>query len=156
MIIFFSLLKGVYQKLSARAKGTTVRQVLSGTVFLNFHHLHPEFQKFILLRHQTVYKSKKEVQADVTFFLIMSVSASSPKHTVYAYKWCFLSFLILQQFLCSTMSVFWGLGVNCLIEHFNLDIEKIVHAFYPLFKTWVQQDYHNLKKFSDLSISIRR
>ena len=156
LIIFFSLLKGVYQKLSARAKGTTVRQVLSGTVFLNFHHLHPEFQKFILFRLQTVYKSKKEVQANVTFFLIMSVSASSPKHTIYAYKWCFLSFLILQQFLCSTMSVFWGLGVNCLIEHFNLDIEKIVHAFYPLFKIWVQQDYHNLKKLSDLSISIRR
>ena len=41
LIIFFSLLKGVYQKISVRAKGTTVRQVLSGTVFLNFHHLHP-------------------------------------------------------------------------------------------------------------------
>ena len=54
------------------------------------------------------------------------------------------------------MSVFWGLGINCLIEFFKNDIEKIVHAFYPLFKTWVQQDYHNLKKLSDLSISIRR
>ena len=58
-----------------RAKGTTVRQVLSGTVFLNFHHLHPEFQKFILKRIQTVYTSKKEIQSDVTFFLIVSVSA---------------------------------------------------------------------------------
>ena len=54
------------------------------------------------------------------------------------------------------MSVFWGLGINCLIEFFQNDVEKIVHAFYPLFKTWVQQDDHNLKKLSDLSISIRR
>ena len=61
--------------MAVRAKGTTVRQVLSGTVFLNFHHLHPEFQKFILRRIETVYTSKKEVQSDVTFFLIVSVSA---------------------------------------------------------------------------------
>ena len=54
------------------------------------------------------------------------------------------------------MSAFWGLGIGCLIEHFENDIDKIVHAFYPLFKTWVQQDYHALKKLSDLSISIRR
>ena len=54
------------------------------------------------------------------------------------------------------MSAFWGLGIGCLIEHFENDIEKIVHAFYPLFKTWVQQDYHSLKKLSDISISIRR
>ena len=43
-----------------------------------------------------------------------------------------------------------GLGIGCLIEFFQNDIEKIVHAFYPLFKTWVQQDYHNLKKHLDL------
>ena len=61
-----------------RAKGTTVRQVLTGTVFLNFHHLHPEFQKFILRQIETVYISKKEVQSDVTFFLIVSVSALVP------------------------------------------------------------------------------
>ena len=61
-----------------RAKGTTVRQVLSGTVFLNFHHLHPEFQKFILRRMKTVYTSKKEIQSDVTFFLIVSVSPKVP------------------------------------------------------------------------------
>ena len=73
LVIF---LKGAYQKLSAHAKGTTVQQVLSGTVFLNFHHLHPEFQKFILYRLQTVYKSKKEVQSDITLFLLMSVSTS--------------------------------------------------------------------------------
>ena len=54
------------------------------------------------------------------------------------------------------MSVFWGLGINCLIDYFKNDVDKLVHAFYPLFKTWVQQDYHNLKKLSDLSISIRR
>ena len=71
--LFFLL--GAYHKLAVRAKGTTVRQVLSGKVFLNFHHLHPEFQKFILKRMQTVYTSKKEIQLDVTFFLIVSVSA---------------------------------------------------------------------------------
>ena len=54
------------------------------------------------------------------------------------------------------MSVFWGVGIGCLIEYFEYDIEKLVHAFYPLFKKWVQADYHNLKKLSDLSISIRR
>ena len=75
MCLFFGFI-GAYHKLSVRAKGTTVRQVLSWTVFLNFHHLHPEFQKFILYRIQTVYKTKKEVQSDVTFFLIMSVSTS--------------------------------------------------------------------------------
>ena len=74
--VYFLGFVGAYHKLSVRAKGTTVRQVLSGTVFLNFHHLHPEFQKFILYRIQTVYKTKKEVQSDVTFFLIMSVSTS--------------------------------------------------------------------------------
>ena len=68
---------GAYEKLYVRAKGTTVRQVLSGTVLLNFHHLHPEIQKFILFRMKSVYKSKKEVQADVTFFLIVSVSVRS-------------------------------------------------------------------------------
>jgi hypothetical protein len=52
------------------------------------------------------------------------------------------------------MSVFWGVGIGCLIEYFEYDIEKLVHAFYPLFKKWVQADYHNLKKLSDLSISI--
>ena len=64
--------------MAVRAKGTTVRQVLTGTVFLNFHHLHPEFQKFILRQIETVYISKKEVQSDVTFFLIVSVSALVP------------------------------------------------------------------------------
>ena len=75
-ILLSVFLKGAYHKLAVRAKGTTVRQVLTGTVFLNFHHLHPEFQKFILRRIEKVYNSKKEVQSDVTFFLIVSVSAS--------------------------------------------------------------------------------
>ena len=52
----------------------TVRQVLSGNVFINFHHLHPEFQIFILRRIQTHYVAKKDIQSDVTFFLVMSVS----------------------------------------------------------------------------------
>ena len=75
-ILLSVFLKGAYHKLAVRAKGTTVRQILTGTVFLNFHHLHPEFQKFILRRIEHVYNSKKEVQSDVTFFLIISVSAS--------------------------------------------------------------------------------
>ena len=61
-----------------------------------------------------------------------------------------------QQLLSSTLSVFWGIGISCLIEYFQNDIDKIVNAFYPIFKKWVQLDYHNLKKLSDLSISIRR
>jgi len=67
-----------------------------------------------------------------------------------------LPVLVVQQILCSTMSVFWGLGIGCMIEFFQNDIDKIVHAFYPLFKTWVQMDYFSLKKLSDMSISIRR
>ena len=67
-----------------------------------------------------------------------------------------LPVLVVQQILCSTMSVFWGLGIGCMIEFFQNDIDKLVHAFYPLFKTWVQMDYYNLKKLSDMSISIRR
>ena len=65
-------------------------------------------------------------------------------------------FVLLQQFLSSTMSFFGGLGTNCIIEFFQNDVEKLVHAFYPLFKNWVQQDYHNLKKLSALSICIHR
>ena len=65
-------------------------------------------------------------------------------------------FLCSQQLLTSTLSVFWGIGIGCLIDYFENDIEKLVHALHPLFKKWVQIDYHNLKKLSDLSISIRR
>jgi len=67
-----------------------------------------------------------------------------------------LPVLVVQQILCSTMSVFWGLGIGCMIDYFQNDIDKIVHVFYPLFKTWVQMDYFSLKKLSDMSISIRR
>ena len=35
------------------------QQVLTGTVFLNFHHLHPEFLKFILRGIQTGCKTKQ-------------------------------------------------------------------------------------------------
>ena len=56
----------------------------------------------------------------------------------------------------STLSVFWGIGIGCLIDYFENDIEKLVHALHPLFKKWVQIHYHNLKKLADLSISIRR
>ena len=46
-----------------------------------------------------------------------------------------LPVLVVQQILCSTMSVFWGLGIGCMIDFFQNDIDKLVHAFYPLFKT---------------------
>ena len=69
--------EGAYHKIDAIAKGHTIRQVLTGSVFLNFHHLHPEFQKFILIRIQKHYTSKKDIQSDVTFFLVMSVSVLS-------------------------------------------------------------------------------
>ena len=66
--------EGAYGKINALKKIITVRQVLSGNVFLNFQHLHPEFQKFILRRIQTHYVAKNYIQSDVTFFLVMSVS----------------------------------------------------------------------------------
>ena len=69
--------EGAYQKIDAIAKGHTIRQVLTGSVFLNFHHLHPEFQKFILICIQKHYLSKKDIQSDVTFFMVMSVSVVS-------------------------------------------------------------------------------
>ena len=145
--------------MAVRAKGTTVRQVLSGTVFLNFHHLHPEFQKFILRRIETVYTSKKEVQSDVIFFLLVSVSAK-----VHSFPFPYLidsdeivvTFIFFVAISFINHVCILGSGINCLIQFFQNDREKIVHAFYPLFKTWVQQDYHNLEKLSDLSISIRR
>ena len=156
--VLFISLQGALLKVAARTKSVTIRQVLTGSLFLNFQHLHPEFQKFLLLRIQTHNVTKKELQSDVTFFMVMSVSGI---HVVYVLLFCVRQILpsvhaSLQQILCSTMSVFGGLGVRCLIEHFDNDIEKIVHAFYPLFKKWVQQDYHAIKKLSDLCIIICR
>ena len=74
---YFFRCEGAYHKIDAIAKGHSIRQVLTGSVFLNFHHLHPEFQKFILIRIQKHYTSKKDIQSDVTFFLVMSVSVLS-------------------------------------------------------------------------------
>ena len=130
-------------------------------MFLNFQHLHPEFQKFILRRFKDHYTTKKEIQSDVTFFMVMSVSATYKRTFSFVISrvltvFLFLVFACMQQLLCSTISCFWGLGIGCMIEYFNNDIPKLVNAFYPIFKTWVQFDYHNLKKLSDLSISIRR
>ena len=123
-------------------------------MLLNFHHLHPEFQKFILYRIQNNYTTKKTTA--ITFSLIISVSTLVLIFPIKFYIADPFTFVCVQQLLCSTMSVFWGLGIGCLIEYFQNDIEKLVHAFYPLFKVWVQLDYHNLKKLSDMSISIRR
>ena len=74
---YFFRCEGAYHKIDAIAKGHTIRQVLTGSVFLNFHHLHPEFQKYILIRIQKHYTSKKDIQSDVTFFMVMSVSVLS-------------------------------------------------------------------------------
>ena len=116
--------EGAYGKIDALKKVPTVRQVLSGNVFLNFQHLHPEFQMFILRHIQSHYV------ANISLILV-----------------CFGR---TQQLLSSTLSVFWGIGISCLIDYFQNDIDKIVNAFYPIFKKWVQLDYHNLKKLSDL------
>ena len=96
------------------------------------------------------------MQSDVTFFLIVSVSTLVLIFPIKFYIGDPFTFVCVQQLLCSTMSVFWGLGIGCLIDYFQNDIEKLVHAFYSLIKVWVQLDYHNLKKLSDMSISIRR
>ena len=117
--IVYLLMLGAYDKLSARAKGTTVRQVLSGTVFLNFHHLHPEFQKFILFRMKAVYKSKKEVQADVTFFLIVSVSVSYFR--MFPFGWLInlsLTLLLYTAISLFYYVVFWGFGHSLLDRTF--------------------------------------
>ena len=82
--------EGAYGKIDALKKVPTVRQVLSGNVFLNFQHLHPEFQMFILRRIQSHYVAKKDIQSDVTFFLVMSVSTITCSLTNY---------LIFQTFL---------------------------------------------------------
>ena len=66
--------EGAYGKIDALKKVPTVRQVLSGTVFLNFQHLHPEFQKYILHCIQSHYIAKEDIRSGVTFFLVMSVS----------------------------------------------------------------------------------
>jgi len=63
-------------QISCQEGHPTVHQVLSGTIFLNFQHLHPEFQKFMLRRFTDHYTTKKEIQSDVTFFKVMSVSAN--------------------------------------------------------------------------------
>ena len=82
--------EGAYGKIVALKKVPTVRQVLSGNVFLNFQHLHPEFQMFILRRIQSHYVAKKDIHSNVTFFLVISVSTITCSITNY---------LIFQTFL---------------------------------------------------------
>ena len=95
--------QGAYQKIDAISKGHTIRQVLSGSVFLNFHHLHPEFQKFILRRIQTHYCPKKDIQSDVTFFMVMSVSVLSfPILTA----WVFCNLLSMSVYLLIFFIIF--------------------------------------------------
>ena len=75
--------EGAYGKIDALKKVPTVRQVLSGNVFLNFQHLHSEFQIFILQLIQSHYVAKIDIQSDVTFFLVMSVSTITCSLTNY-------------------------------------------------------------------------
>ena len=84
--------EGAYGKIDALKKVPTVRQVLSRNVFLNFQHLHPEFQMFILRRIQSHYVAKKDIQSDVTFFLVMSVSTITCSLTNYLMFQTFLWF----------------------------------------------------------------
>jgi len=105
--------------------------VLSGTVFLNFHHLHPEFQKFILRRIQTVYTSKKEVLSDVTFFLIVSVSAKVPSFpfpylidTDEIVNTFFLSFFFFSSFFHQQCLYFGVLASIALLNFLTTILKK--------------------------------
>ena len=40
-----------------------------------------------------------------------------------------------------------------MIQYFNNDMEKLMNAFYPLFRRWVQSNFGLLKKFTSLSVS---
>ena len=82
--------EGAYGKIDALKKVSTVRQVLCGNVFLNFQHLHPEFQMFILRHIQSHYV------ANSSLILV-----------------CFGR---TQQLLSSTLSVFWGLVSAVLLS----------------------------------------
>ena len=77
--------EGAYGKIDALKKVPTVRQV-------NFQHLHPEFQMFILRRIQSHYVAKKDIQSDVTFFLVMSVSTITCSLTNYLMFQTFVPF----------------------------------------------------------------
>ena len=61
-------------KIKARQEAISVRRVLSGTNFINFHLLHPAFQLHALRRIKVFYEEKKHINAELEFLLPMSVS----------------------------------------------------------------------------------
>jgi len=127
---------------------------LNGSTFTNFQHVHPAFQIFILRRIQNFYTTKKEIQEDISFYQCMSVSA-------FIFVFFVLHLLYLRPFpfpqnlLSSILAVFWDMGIADLIDSFK-DIQKVLHGFYSLFEKWYLEDYKNLRKLSDLGISLKR
>ena len=61
-------------KIKARHEAISVRRVLSGANFINFHLLHPAFQLHALRRIKVFYEEKKHINAELEFLLPMSVS----------------------------------------------------------------------------------
>ena len=121
--------EGAYQKIDAIAKGHTIRQVLTGSVFLNFHHLHPEFQKFILIRIQKHYCSKKDIQSDVTFFMVMSVSVLSfPILTAWGVidVRSFINFFFFFSNSCRPLCLFFG----------GLALDALLNTSKMILKSW--------------------
>ena len=140
-------MNGAYHKLDAISKGHTIRQVLSGSFFLNLTSFTLNSRSSFSYKFKLSTVKKKDINQKLPILVI-----AGP----FSIQFSLSGFLCSQQLLTSTLSVFWGIGIGCLIDYFENDIEKLVHALHPLFKKWVQIDYHNLKKLSDLSISIRR
>ena len=63
--------------------------------------------------------------------------------------------LVLQQILSCSISVFWGLQLECLIDKFN-DFDKLMNAFFPFFHRIAQSNLHELKRMGASSASVKR
>ena len=63
--------------------------------------------------------------------------------------------LVLQQILSCSISVFWGLQLDCIIQKFD-DFNKIMNAFVPFFYRTAQSHFHKLKKMGASSASVKR
>ena len=142
-------------KVASRTKARASRQYLNGSAFTNFQHVHPSFQIFILKRILNFYTNKKEIQEDISFYLCMSVSTFVCLLCLLPWETKKNSRASLQQLFTSILSVFWDLGIVDLIDSFK-DVQKVLHGFHGLFEKWYIEDYKNLRKLSDLGISLKR
>ena len=138
-------IKATYIK--ARQEAISVRRVLSGANFPNFHLLHPAFQLHVLRRIKVFYKEKKHINAEMEFLLPMSVSVIGRSlhfyfHLLSVFLIPFL--FILQQILSCSISVFWGLELDCLIQKFD-DFVNIMNTFFPFFSA--QKHFNELRKW---------